>query len=155
MLVALVRDLWRLGRVPARHVLTRGRHTMTLGTIRFGVAELERHLTIRKNLDWFTYRGGNLTAFEVETEGLKLSNESSTRGDFAKIESVNFCHVLASSEAEVENFSLDDISLSESIIVSSGEDRVLIPDRMVNMLGFINERLEKISPVLSEKQSAD
>ena len=95
-------------------------------------------MTIRKNIDWFTYRSGHLIAFEAETKSLKLSNESLSREEFAKIEDVNFCHVVASSDAEVENLGLDDISLSESIIVSSGEDRVLIPDRIVNMLGFIS-----------------
>ena len=152
MIVAVARDLWKLGRVPARRILTRGRPTLILSTFKFGGNELERRFIYKRQIDWYTYKGGNLRALEVEVQGFKHKNESE-QGDFSKIDGNHFFHVLSFQEAEAEFFSLDDISESESVIMGGSNERLLIPNRMVNMLGFINERLDKNSPVISEKSS--
>ena len=154
MLVACAKNLLRYARYPVRQLVrARTKFTPSLNSFRFLGHEIERHAHIRRNLDWMTYRAGTMETFTVETEGLKLGSSEKVKGDFSKIDQGHFCHALTAEEADVDFFSLEDVSESESIIMGGEAQRVLIPNRMVNMLGFINHKMEGNSPALSETLS--
>ena len=155
MLVAFARNIWRYGRYLARQMVKhKPKVPTTLNTFRYLSNELERQTHVRRHLDWMTYRSGALEVFSAETAGMKLTSVERA-GDFCKVDQGNFCHALSTPETEAEFFSLDDISISESVILGGEPERVLIPNRMVNMLGFINNKLENNSPALSENLSTE
>ena len=156
MLVAFARNAWRVARYPARQ-LAKGklRVPSTLNGARALAHEFERYAPFRNDIDWITYRSGALSIFEVEVKGMKHNSEVEDNGDFAKINQEHFMHVFTAQVLEDENFSLDELSENESIIIGHEEtNRVLISKRIENMLCFINTKMHRNSPALSESVSS-
>ena len=150
MLAAVTRKLYSWARYPLRQLFKiRPRVTGPLNTFRLLNDEKNKRNHFRRPFLGIRFRARSFSNLEVEAAGLKATNSRAHQGDFDKIDGHHFNHALSDSDSDVEFFSLDDISETESVVFERQGDNPLIPTRMVNMLGFINHKLETNTPGLA------